>query len=325
MTSVLVIGGAGYVGSHACKAFARKGWRVAVFDNLSAGSRDAVKWGDLTVGDIADQAALRAAISAHRPDVVAHFAALTSVGDSVSDPGAYYRNNVAGTVNILDAINVAGPCPVIFSSTAAVYGVPEQTPIPEEHPRRPINPYGHSKLMAEQILDDFEVAHGLRHVALRYFNAAGADPDGELGENHAPATHLIPIVLHAARDPEFAFSIFGADFDTPDGTCVRDYVHVTDLANAHVAAAEHLLKGGASMALNLGSGAGASVQEVIAAIERELGRPMPRRNGPRRAGDPPALVASARKAREVLGWRTTYSLQDIIASAAAWERKTRGL
>ena len=325
MTSVLVIGGAGYVGSHACKAFAQKDWRVTVFDNLSAGSRDAVKWGDLIVGDIADPAALRGALSARRPDIVAHFAALTSVGDSVSDPGAYYRNNLAGTVNLLDAIAAAGPCPVIFSSTAAVYGVPERSPIPEDHPKRPINPYGHGKLMVEQVLADFETAHGMRHVALRYFNAAGADPDGEIGETNDPAAHLIPIVLHAARDPDFAFSIFGDDFDTPDGTCVRDYVHVTDLARAHVAAAEHLLASGASMALNLGGGAGASVLEVIAAIERDLGRPIPRRLGPRRAGDPPALVASAQKAREVLDWRATYGLKDIVATAAAWERKTRGL
>lgn len=325
MKSVLVIGGAGYVGSHACKAFAHDGWRVTVFDNLSAGCREAVRWGELIVGDLADHDALAGAVAASRPDVVAHFAALTSVGDSVRDPGAYYRNNLAGTVNLLDAVRDHGACPMIFSSTAAVYGVPQITPIPEEHPKAPINPYGHSKLMVEQVMADYDAAHGMRFVALRYFNAAGADPDGEIGERHDPETHLIPLALRAARDPDFAFSVFGDDFPTPDGTCIRDYVHVADLARAHVAAADYLLAGGASVALNLGSGAGASVLDVIAGIERALGRSLPKHHGPRRAGDPPALVASAQRAHEVLGWRTTYSLQDAIASAAAWERKVRNL
>ena len=323
MKSVLVVGGAGYVGSHASKAFARDGWRVTVFDNLTAGYREAVRWGDLIVGDLADRGALEQAVASCRPDVVAHFAALTSVGDSVRDPGAYYRNNVAGTVKLLDAVLTRGPMPFIFSSTAAVYGVPTQTPIPEDHAKAPINPYGHSKLMVEQILGDYDAAHGLRHVALRYFNAAGADPDGELGERHDPETHLIPLVLRAARDPGFAFSIFGDDFPTPDGTCVRDYVHVTDLARAHVAAADYLLAGGKSTAMNLGSGSGASVLEIIAGIEKQLGRCIPRLHGSRRRGDPPALVASAERAREVLGWRTGYGLDEIIATAAAWEQKVR--
>lgn len=321
MKTALVIGGAGYVGSHAAKAFALDGWRVVVFDNLSAGFRAAVRWGDLIVGELADQEALRDAVAAARPDVVAHFAALTSVGDSVGDPVAYYRNNVAGTLNLLDAVRSQARCPVIFSSTAAVYGVPTQSPIPEDHPKQPINPYGHSKLMMEQVLADCDAAHGVRSVCLRYFNAAGADPDGEIGERHNPETHLIPLVLRAARDPDFAFSIFGGDFSTPDGTCVRDYVHVSDLARAHVAAAGYLLAGGASTALNLGSGSGASVLEIIGAIESELGRAMPRNVGPRRAGDPPALVAAAGKALDVLGWRTDYDLKDIVATAAAWERK----
>ena len=324
MKSVLVVGGAGYVGSHACKAFGRDGWRVTVLDNLSSGYRDAVRWGELIVGDLADQRALEQAVAACRPDVVAHFAALTSVGDSVRDPGPYYRNNVAGTVNLLDAILTIGPTPFIFSSTAAVYGVPTQSPIPEDHAKTPINPYGHSKLMVEQILGDYDSACGLRHVALRYFNASGADPDGEIGERHDPETHLIPLVLRAARDPDFAFSIFGDDFPTPDGTCVRDYVHATDLAHAHVAAADYLLAGGKSAAMNLGSGAGASVLEIVAGIEKELGRPIPRRHGPRRAGDPPALVASADKARQVLGWRTGYGLDEIISTAAAWQQKVHG-
>lgn len=322
--SVLVVGGAGYVGSHACKAFAEKDWRVTVYDNLSTGHRDAVRWGELITGDLADESALRRVVASNRPNVVAHFAALTSVGDSVRDPGAYYRNNVTGTLNLLQAIRTEGPCPLIFSSTAAVYGDPEQTPIVEDHPKRPINPYGHSKLMVEQILADNDAAYGLRYVALRYFNAAGADPDGEIGERHDPETHLIPLVLRAARDPNFSFSIFGNDFATPDGTCVRDFVHVSDLARAHVAAADYLLMGGASTAMNLGSGCGASVLEIIAGIEQALGRSMPKHFGPRRAGDPPALVAGADKAKELLGWNTMYSLPTIIASAAAWERKARG-
>ncbi len=322
MKTILVTGGAGYVGSHCCKAFANEGWRVVVFDNLFRGWRDMVKWGPLIEGDILDRSALDAAFAQAKPDVVAHFAALTYVGESVSDPGLYYRNNSFGAFNLLEAMRAAGVNKLIFSSTAATYGVPHQTPMPEEHPQLPINPYGWSKLFVERLMADYAAAYDLRYAALRYFNAAGADADGEVGERHEPETHVIPLAARGALRDDYEFTIFGDDFDTRDGTCVRDYVHVSDLGRAHAAAADYLLGGGAAMAFNLGTGHGTTVKEIADAIETVSGRPLPRRIGPRRAGDPPVLVASNARAKAVLGWTPTQSsIDEIVQSAWAWAQK----
>jgi UDP-arabinose 4-epimerase len=322
LKTILVTGGAGYVGSHCCKAFANEGWRVVVFDNLFRGWRDMVKWGPLIEGDILDRSALDAAFAQAKPDVVAHFAALTYVGESVSDPGLYYRNNSFGAFNLLEAMRAAGVNKLIFSSTAATYGVPHQTPMPEEHPQLPINPYGWSKLFVERLMADYAAAYDLRYAALRYFNAAGADADGEVGERHEPETHVIPLAARGALRDDYEFTIFGDDFDTRDGTCVRDYVHVSDLGRAHAAAADYLLGGGAAMAFNLGTGHGTTVKEIADAIETVSGRPLPRRIGPRRAGDPPVLVASNARAKAVLGWTPTQSsIDEIVQSAWAWAQK----
>ena len=319
MTTVFVTGGAGYVGSHCCKAFARAGWKVVVFDNLSRGWRDFVRYGDLIEGDIIDRASVDAAIKAVKPDLVAHFAAVAYVGESVSNPGLYYRNNTIGALNIIEAMLEAGVNEMIFSSTCATYGVPAWTPIDETHPQAPINPYGWSKLFVERMLADVATAHPLRYVALRYFNAAGADGDGEIGERHQPETHAIPLAIQGALQPGYTFTIFGDDFETRDGTGLRDYVHVTDLADAHLRAAEYLMKGGASDVFNLGTGAGTTVAEIAAAVERIGGKPLARQVGARRTGDPAALVATADKARDILGWVPRYSsIDNIIATAWRW-------
>jgi UDP-arabinose 4-epimerase len=319
VTTILVTGGAGYVGSHCCKAFAQAGWKVVVFDNLSRGWRDMVRYGDLIEGDILDRAALDAAIRSVRPDVVAHFAAFAYVGESVSNPALYYRNNTVGTLNIIEAMQNAGVDKMIFSSTCATYGVPERTPIDETHPQAPINPNGWSKLFVERILADFAAAHAFRYVALRYFNAAGADAEGEIGERHEPETHVIPLAIQGALDPDYVFTILGNDFGTRDGTGLRDYIHVTDLGDAHRRAADYLVKGGASDIFNLGTGVGTTVAEIAAAVERIGGRKLPRIIGPRRPGDPPALVASADKARDVLGWIPRHSsIDNIVATAWRW-------
>ena len=259
MKTIFVTGGAGYVGSHCCKAFAAAGWRVVAYDNLSYGWRDLVRWGPLVEGDILDREALTRAMVEARPDLVAHFAALTSVGDSVKDPAVYYQNNSVGAWNILEAIRAAGAKGMIFSSTAATYGVPQETPIPETHPQSPINPYGWSKLIVERMMHDYAAAYGLRFASLRYFNAAGDDADGETGERHDPETHLIPLAMRGVLDPDYRFTIFGDDFDTRDGTCVRDYVHVSDLGSAHALAADHLLNGGEGGFFNLCTGVGTTV------------------------------------------------------------------
>jgi len=320
--TIFVTGGAGYVGAHCCKAFAAAGWRVVTFDNLGQGWRDFVRWGQLIEGDILDPIGLQAAMAEVKPDAVAHFAALISVGDSVTDPASYYRNNSIGAFNLLEAMRTTGVDKIIFSSTAATYGVPRMDPIPEDHPQQPINPYGWSKLFVERMLHDYDAAYGLRSVALRYFNAAGADPDGEIGERHEPETHLIPLAARGALRDDYAFTIFGTDFDTRDGTCVRDYVHVADLGRAHAAALNYLFDGGASAAFNLGTGTGTTVKEVADAVERVSGRPLPRRYGPRRAGDPPVLVASNARAREVLGWTPQQSgIDEIVRTAWAWHTK----
>jgi UDP-arabinose 4-epimerase len=321
-TQILVTGGAGYIGSHAAKALARAGYEPVTYDNLGRGHRAAVRWGPLVVGDLADRALLADTMRRHKVAAVMHFAAFAYVGESVSEPALYFRNNVANSLNLLEAMEETGVRHIVFSSTCATYGLPEKMPIAEDAPQRPVNPYGESKLMIERMLHWLGGARGLRHAALRYFNAAGADPEGEIGEDHDPETHLIPLVLSAALGKRAAIDIFGTDYPTPDGTAIRDYIHVQDLADAHVLALGHLLKGGNSVALNLGTGAGHSVRAVIDAAERVTGRSIPRREAARRAGDPPTLVADARRAKAALGWTPKLSgLDDIIASAWAWHRR----
>lgn len=321
MTNVLVTGGAGYIGAHACKALAAAGHRPVAFDNLSYGHREAVRWGALEVGDIANRARLDAVFDAHHIEAVMHFAAFAYVGESVTDPGKYYRNNVAGTLTLLECLRDRGVRSMVFSSSCATYGVPETMPIREDAPQRPINPYGMSKLMSEAMIKDFAAAHGVTAALLRYFNAAGADPDGEIGEEHDPETHLIPLALDAVAG-RGELTVFGEDYPTPDGTCVRDYIHVTDLAEAHVAALDRLVGGNGSIALNLGTGQGVSIRDVLAAVERITGQPVPHRVGPRRPGDPPVLVADAALAREQLGWAARMSdLETLVGTAWRWHQR----
>jgi UDP-glucose-4-epimerase GalE len=320
---VLVTGGAGYIGSHTCKALAANGFEPVTYDNLSRGNPWAVKWGPLEVGDIGDEARLREVLALHEPAAVVHFAAYAYVGESVENPNLYYQNNVCGSASLLRAITRSQPIPIVFSSTCATYGVPEYVPIAEEHPQRPINPYGFTKLVVERILADLHQAHGLRSVSLRYFNAAGADPEAQIGEAHEPETHLIPLVLAAARDGT-AVTVFGNDYETPDGTCIRDYIHVADLADAHVRALKYLLSGGAICALNLANSHGYSVKEVIETAQRVCGKTIKVKMAPRRAGDPPSLVGSADRARAVLGWTPTRSALEVqIADAWNWMQKNK--
>ncbi|MGE4409812.1 MAG: UDP-glucose 4-epimerase GalE [Sphingobium sp.] len=325
MKRVLVTGGAGYVGSHCAKAFHRAGWEVIVVDNLSRGWRDAVRWGPLIEGDIADSGLMRGVLRDYRPDLVAHFAAFAYVGESVEQPELYYRNNSAGTLNLLDAMREEQVLRLVFSSTCASYGHPVRLPIDEKHPQAPINPYGWSKFIVERMLEDYAAAHGLASIALRYFNAAGCDPDGEIGEVHEPETHAIPLALQAAMMQGRSFTIMGTDFDTRDGSAIRDYIHVSDLADAHVLAADRLMAGATGADIfNLGTGTGTSVRELVAAIERETGLALPHAEGPRRAGDPAALVASADKARDILGWTPHRSdIGTIVSTAYAWECQRR--
>lgn len=320
--TVLVTGGAGYIGSHACKALATCGYFPVAYDNLVHGHDWAVKWGPLERGDVRDGARLSEVFARHNPVAVMHFAAFAYVGESVTDPGKYYRNNVGGSLTLLETMRDCGTSNIVFSSTCATYGMPETLPISEDAPQRPINPYGASKLMVERMLIDFGQAHGIRWVALRYFNAAGADAAGDLGEDHDPETHLIPLALDAASGRGAAVSIFGTDYQTPDGTCVRDFIHVTDLADAHVLALQALESKGAPTAYNLGVGRGYSVREVIAAAARITGRHVPVRVCGRRPGDPPALVSDASRARTTLGWAPRVSdLDDIIRTAWAWHQR----
>jgi UDP-arabinose 4-epimerase len=325
VTTVLVTGGAGYIGSHACKALANAGYTPVVYDSLVYGHEWAVKWGPFERGDILDAARLAEVFGKHRPSAVMHFAAFAYVGESVTDPAKYYRNNVVGTLNLLDAMRTAGVDKLVFSSTCATYGSPAETPIREDMPQAPINPYGASKLMIERVLADYAAAYGLKSVALRYFNAAGADPDGEVGEDHEPETHLIPLALAAAgMGPKLI--LHGDDYETPDGTCIRDYVHVSDIAEAHVLALKALEAGSALRpAYNLGGGAGASVAEVIAAAARVTGRPVPFTVGPRRPGDPPVLVADASLAAADLGWRPRHDLEQMLATAWGWTQRQANL
>lgn len=324
-TNILVTGGAGYIGSHTCKQLKAAGYTPVTFDNMVYGHEWAVKWGPLVKGDIQDRAALDAAFAKYAPAAVIHFAAYTYVGESVEDPGKYYRNNVYGTVNLLEAMRDHNCGNIIFSSTCATYGVPETMPMTEQLPQRPINPYGWTKLMIEQVLRDFEHAHGIKHMALRYFNAAGADPDGEIGEDHDPETHLIPLTVLAGLGRRGPIKIFGQDYPTPDGTAIRDYIHVTDLADAHVLGLGVLLDGGESRMINLGTGHGASVREVVDAVGRSLGSPVPAENAPRRAGDPPMLVADATRAKTELSWTPRYTnLDDIVGTACRWHKTHHG-
>lgn len=319
---LLVTGGAGYVGSHCCRAFAEAGWDVTVFDNLSTGWRDLVKWGPLIVGDLQDPADLNAAFEKVKPDAVAHFAGSALVAESVREPSIYYRNNTLATLNLLEAMRRHGAGYLIFSSTCAIFGQAQADTIREDHPKNPINPYGMSKLMVEQILRDFDAAHGIRSIPLRYFNAAGADRDAKTGERHACETHVIPLAMKGAYDAGYEFTILGSDFDTPDGTAIRDYIHVEDLAEAHLRALTALENGAASAAYNLGTGRGTSVAEVVSAIERATNRKIPRRYGPRRPGDPAKLIALPDKARQELGWTATRSdVDNIIRSALRWHEK----
>lgn len=318
--TVLVTGGAGYIGSFTVAALVARGERVVVYDSLSAGHRAAVPNGvPLIEGEIADSELVAQIVKEHAIEEVIHFAALTSVPESVEKPGLYFGNNTAGTLKLIDAARQAGVGRFVFSSTAAVYGEPQTNPIAEDHPKNPQSPYGQSKYFSEQILAAFETAHGMRHVALRYFNACGGAPDR--GEDHTPETHLIPIVLQVALGQREAVSIFGSDWPTPDGTCVRDYIHVADLADAHLRALDHLRGGGPSLQLNLGNGAGYSVAEVIESARRVTGHPIPAKQAARRAGDPSTLVASSEAARRELGWTPRISQLDaIVESAWQWHR-----
>jgi UDP-glucose 4-epimerase len=318
---VLVCGGAGYIGSHMARWLAERDHRVTVLDDLSTGHREAVRWGELIEADIGDASALDRAFGSARIDAVMHFCARSLVGESVADPYAYYASNVGGTLSLLQAMRRHGVDRLVFSSTAAVFGHPLHDRIDEDHPRQPINPYGASKAMVERILADAATAYGLRSVTLRYFNAAGASPDGAIGESHAPETHLVPNVLRAALGTGPALKVFGDDWPTPDGTCVRDYVHVDDLADAHLRALDHLDAQPGAHAFNLGNGRGFSVREVIAAAEAVSGRAIAYSVEPRRDGDPAVLVAASDRAREVLGWRPAYDrLEPIIETALRWHR-----
>ncbi len=317
--NILVTGGAGYVGAHACKALAAAGFAPITFDNLSRGHESAVKWGPLEVGDVTDSRRLTEVLEERRPVGVMHFAAFAYVGESVEHPVKYYANNVVGSFCLLQAVQRAGIKCFVFSSTCSTYGVPDSVPISEDHKQEPVNPYGTGKLMVETMLRDLDIAYGMPSVSLRYFNAAGADPEGKTGEDHDPETHALPLAIMTALGERERFEIFGTDYPTGDGTAVRDYVHVSDLATAHVMALEYLLAGGKRTALNLGTGRGHSVRELITSVEQVSGRPVAVSESPRRPGDPPELVANPAKANEVLGWEPGHKeLDAIVETALRW-------
>ena len=318
---VLVTGGAGYIGSHTCKALAQANYLPVTIDTLEHGHLDAVRWGPFIRGDFADAALLQGCLRTHRIRAVVHFAGYAYVGESMGHPGRYFRNNSMHTLELLEAMRAENVGHMVFSSSCATYGVPQMLPIDETHAQRPVNPYGESKLFVERMLHWFESAHGLRYAALRYFNAAGADPDGELGERHDPETHLIPLVIQAALGQRPDVHIFGTDYDTADGTAVRDYIHVQDLARAHVLALDRLLQGAPSLSANLGTGIGHSVREVVRMVEQTSGRRVPVIEQARRPGDPPVLVAATGLAQQRLGWTTQCSdLATIVASATRWHK-----
>ncbi|EJK83717.1 UDP-glucose 4-epimerase GalE [Rhizobium rhizogenes] len=320
--TVLVVGGAGYIGSHTCLDLANKGFQPVVYDNFSNGHREFVKWGPAEEGDIRDRARLDEVLAKYKPAAILHFAALIEVGESVKDPVSFYENNVIGTLTLLAAAQAAGIGAFVFSSTCATYGLPQSVPLDESHRQVPINPYGRTKYIVEQALADYDQYKGLRSVVLRYFNAAGADFEGRIGEWHTPETHAIPLAIDAALGRRQGFKVFGSDYDTRDGTCVRDYIHVLDLADAHVRAVEYLLRGGGSVALNLGTGTGTTVKELLGAIETVSERPFPVEYVGRREGDSTTLVANNDKARDILGWSPQYDLSRIIESAWNWHAKS---
>ena len=322
--NVLVTGGAGYIGSHTAKALAGNRHRPIVIDDLSTGHAHNVKWGPLVRANLSETAVVRSVLKEYQIESVVHFAGSALLGESVSRPLTYFQNNVGGTLSLLEAMLEAGVKNIVFSSTCATYGMPSAIPITEDQPQRPINPYGESKLVVERVLEWMGRAQQLRWVALRYFNAAGADPEGELGEEHEHETHLIPLTIGAALGEREPMQIFGSDYPTPDGTAIRDYIHVTDLASAHICALQYLTGGGESRAINLGTGSGASVLEVIAAVQRVGGRPVPTVAAPRRAGDPPVLVASPELGHRALQWEPSHSsLESIIESAWRWHSGTQ--
>lgn len=321
--AILVVGGAGYIGSHVCKELAKNDYLPVCYDNLIYGHRDAVKWGPFEYGDIGDTGRLCDVMEEHRPSGVIHLAAFAYVGESVIKPAKYYHNNVAGSLSLLDAMRRTGVHRLVFSSTCATYGIPKTVPITENTPREPVNPYGASKLMVERMMADFHRAYGLDSVALRYFNAAGADPEGEIGERHDPETHLIPLVLDAAMGRRDALTVFGSDYPTPDGTCIRDYIHVTDLARAHVLSLQLMEKNPATcVSMNLGTGKGYSIKEVISIAESVTGKKVPHRFAGRREGDPPALVADPGEALRRLQWKAQYAdLGQILSHSWNFHRK----
>lgn len=319
---MLVVGGAGYIGSHTCLDLANKGFQPVVYDNFSNGHREFVKWGPAEEGDIRDRARLDEVLAKHKPAAILHFAALIEVGESVKDPVSFYENNVIGTLTLLSAAQAAGVKAFVFSSTCATYGLPQSVPLDESHQQVPINPYGRTKYIVEQALADYDQYKDLRSVVLRYFNAAGADFEGRIGEWHTPETHAIPLAIDAALGRRQGFKVFGSDYDTRDGTCVRDYIHVLDLADAHVRAVEYLLHGGDSVALNLGTGTGTTVKELLGTIETVSNRPFPVEYVGRREGDSTTLVANNDKARDILGWLPQYDLTEIIQSAWNWHAKS---
>lgn len=324
--TVLVTGGAGYIGSHVCKALAAQGFTPIAYDNLCSGNAEAVKWGPFEAGDVRDANRLDEVMTKYKPVATMHFAALIQVGESVAEPAKYYDNNVHGSYTLLEAARRHGIRSMVFSSTAAVYGTPQFTPITEDHPLKPINPYGQTKLVMENMIRDYATAYGLGYTIFRYFNAAGADLSGELGSAFKTDSHVMPLIMQVASGLRPEFSIFGNDYETPDGTAVRDYVHVVDLADAHVRALKHLLAGGESITLNLGTNQGHSVRQTIELARQITGKPIPAVESARRAGDPPALVADATKARSVLGWTPANSaLESIIATAWAWRQKQNQL
>ncbi len=321
---ILIVGGAGYIGSHMNKLLAQQGKETLVLDNLVYGHREAVKWGIFVEGDLADESLLDEVFSKYSIEAVMHFSAFTYVGESVENPAKYYRNNVANTIHLLDAMVKHGVKYFIFSSTCATYGEPQQIPIVEDMPQAPINPYGRTKWMVEKILEDYHKAYGLNYCVLRYFNAAGADPDSEIGELHQPETHLIPLVLDAAIGARDSISVFGTDYPTEDGTCVRDYIHILDLADAHIRALQYIKEHQCSEDFNLGNGVGYSVKEIIDIARKITGKEIAVKYVERRPGDPPRLIGSAEKARKLLGWQPKYDLQAIMETAWKWHQKIKG-
>lgn len=319
---VLVTGGAGYIGSHTCKILAQSGFLPVTYDNLVYGHEWAVKWGPFIEGDLADKELLSKTIEDFKIHSVIHFAAYAYVGESMQEPDKYFRNNVINTLNLLEVLREKSIRNIVFSSTCATYGLPDTVPMDENHRQNPVNPYGESKLFIEKALHWHDVAYGLKSVVLRYFNAAGADPDTEIGEDHDPETHLIPLIIQSALGQRPHVEIFGTDYATADGTAIRDYIHVSDLADAHVRALQYLQNGSESIALNLGTGTGSSVREVITAVEKNACCSVPFKESPRRAGDPPALVADAARAKQILGWEASYSdLNFLIKTALDWAKK----